>query len=153
MEETVKLNQAAAIIAISALALTACSGGDDDNKADDNKSAKAADAGIVSPADLTELPKLKQEKGIVADVEMENCDVDKGKVRANGTAKNTANKARDLVVAVSWAATTGGDVVAREVAELKNVAPGKAEKWSVDSSLNSADGIQCVLTATAGELK
>lgn len=108
--------------------------------------------GIISPPKLTSVPDLKKPAGIVKDATMADCSQAKGPVKANGTVKNSASSAQDLVVVVSWIVPQGSDVVARGVAVIKDAKPGSEHDWSVTSDVKVDQQVQCVLSARRGAL-
>lgn len=145
------------VIAVALLVVAAgCSGSDDGLKPDPSASSSpsgSASTGIISPQ-LPDIPAFRgKPKGIIKDVKVESCDTEQGTVKASGTATNTGNGAQDIVVVISWAATTTSDVVARGVTKLEKVGAGKTVDWTVEAELKSDVAVACVPTALRGKLK
>lgn len=155
-----KLAPLATLALVTALALTGCSGGSDDADTDagtpdasGSPSSSATEGQILSPEDLPEVPEFDNEaRGVFSDVQVEDCSVGPGEVEANGTAENTGNFARDIVVVMNWAVTATGDVVARGVATLEDLEPGESADWEVSGEFDVDEPVGCVPTALAGQL-
>lgn len=135
------------------LSLVGCSGskGATTPGTDQPAAAPKASTGVVSPK-LTKVPDLKGSQGVVKDAKLTGCSTEPGDVEAKGTVVNSAAKARDIVIVVSWVTPTS-DVVARGVTALKAVEPGQTSDWSATSKLKFNGGAQCVMTVNAGTLK
>jgi len=148
----VKLTAVAASAIISAVAVAGCSGDDDKGEGKPLES-DVTTTRIISPPDLTEPPKLKKARGIIADTTMDDCSTEPGDVEASGVVTNSAKKPRDIAVVVSWTSGSGGDVVGRGVATFTKVPPGAEQKWSLTTVAAGEGVLQCVLSAQAGVLK
>lgn len=155
-----KTAPAALLALVVVLGLGACSG-DSEPDAKPAPSAPAtegaeagADAGVISPANLPADPKFSNKaQGVIKDVSMKKCDTGPGKVTASGTATNSGDFARDVVVTVSWTVGSTGDVVAKAVGAVRDLAPGESGDWSVDAEVPGSDAASCVTLAQAGQLK
>ncbi|CUR54167.1 exported hypothetical protein [metagenome] len=151
-----RIGFAATIVAL--LATTACSGGEESpgstpTTPPPSASAEGGGVGGISPK-LPKLPKFRGEPdGVIADVTVEDCDTEPGAVSANGTATNSAKKARDLVVVMSWAVPSTGDVRARSVSVLDDVPAGDSLAWTAHADLAKGDHVACVATAWRGRVR
>jgi hypothetical protein len=127
------------------LALTACA---------DPASSRAQGADVAPAADLAEVPTFAVgPTGVAADVTPDDCQSAVGPVTASGTASNSGKFARDLVVVVTWVVPGATSVpVARELAEIDDVAPGARSPWSVTGDVPPGPAVACVVTAYAGQL-
>jgi hypothetical protein len=133
---------------VMAATLTGCSGDDGDKTpdADASKSpsqSESVDPDKVSPTDLPKIPVLKKEQGgAIKDLELGDCDTDKGEQVVSGTLTSSAGKPADFLVTVSW--TTGsGDVMGRGFKLVKGLAPGESVDFDIEAQV--ADGAtQCV---------
>lgn len=144
-----QLDRWVAMAAVGTLALSACSG--DDGAASADKAGEGiVGSGVITPSDLPDAPRLKRERGVIADTAIEECSTGPGVLEARGKVTNSAAAKRDLVVVVSWATSTS-DVVARGVATMKDVRPGETSSWSVRAE-SDLDGLTCVPSAVAGRL-
>lgn len=115
--------------------------------------AEQATSGVITPADVPDIPRFDgRSRGVIGDVEVETCDTEPGAVRAAGTATNSAEVVRDVVVVISWTVGETGDVVARGVASLDDLAPGRSATWGVEASVPGAEAATCVTTALAGRV-
>lgn len=149
-----------ALIGVLLLTLGACSG-DSEPDAEPAPIAEAtgeaeaqADEGVISPANLPADPEFRNKaQGVIKDVSMEKCDTGPGKVTASGTATNSGDSARDVVVTVSWTVGSTGDVVAKATGAVRDLAPGESGEWSVDAEVPGSDAASCVTLAQAGQLK
>ncbi|MGD9957805.1 hypothetical protein [Nocardioides sp.] len=144
------------IVAVALLVSTAACSGDDDPKGDKSPSASptAASSGVITPTKLPDIPKFDgKNQGIIKDVVVDSCDTDPGTVKAAGTVTNSAKQSKDIVVVMGWAATTGGDLVARGVATLKDVPSGETVDWDVEADLKFDGAVGCVPTAWRGTLR
>lgn len=116
--------------------------------------ATAAAEGVISPADLPADPRFgARTQGVIKDVTVEQCDTEPGDVTASGTATNSGTVARDMVVTVSWTVGATGDVVAKAIATVDDLAPGDTADWDVEATVPGSTTAACVPTALAGQLK
>ncbi len=149
-------------VVMTVVALSACSddGGDaappespassTDGAADD----EAAADGVISPVDLPAVPVFRgASRGVIGDVVVDACATGPGEVAASGTATNSARERRDVVVSVSWTVGETGDVVARAVAEVADLAPGDTGEWDVEATVPGRSAAACVPAAYAGRLR
>lgn len=150
---------AAALVAtVLAVSLTACTGlggttpeaPGDQPAGEQSEQAEAGKTGVISPR-LQQVPKLADSVGVVKDAKLAACSTEQGKVVADGTVTNSADKTRDIVVVVSWVTPTS-DVVARGVTEVKDLKAGKSADWRANSTLKYEGSASCVMTVTAGKL-
>lgn len=152
-----RLSSRTGVALAASLALLALSGCTDGGDSEPSPSVPASAAGDpTQPAEqaspLPVPPKLTNSAGIAKDVAIVECPTTEGKVSAKGTAKNSAKKAKDLVVIVIWLKNDSGDPLGSGIATLKDVKPGKSKDWTVDTTL-VAQADRCVLNATAGSIK
>lgn len=89
--------------------------------------------------------------GILADVTTESCPTGKGDVEANGTALNSNDKARDILISVVWLKKNSGDSVAINYVALKEVPAGETVEWSVPATLNKK-AARCVVAAKSNKV-
>ena len=136
-----------------------CSGSDDGPKPEPSASSSPAETptsastGIISPQ-LPDIPEFRgKPKGVIKDVTVTSCDTEQGTVKATGTATNSDKDRQDIVVVISWAATTTSDVVARGVTKLEGVGADEKVDWTVEAELKSDVAVACVPTALRGTLK
>lgn len=144
-----------AAAAATGLVLAGCTPSSGDSSADASASVPApttqASQGVISPV-LPPVPELQDAQGIRSSVTLEQCALAAGPVTANGQASNTTGSAADLVIVIDWT-TASSDVVARGVAELKEVAPGATVPWSTTAQLDYQGAVNCIPSAQAGKLK
>lgn len=120
-----------------------------------SESAQAsASIGVLSPADLPpEPPFVHTPRGVIDDVTVDACDTGPGRVAAQGTATNSAKGSRDVVISISWALPGTGDVLARAIVELRDLAPGARSPWQVRSEIAGDQAASCVPKALSGKLQ
>lgn len=146
------------LVAVVTLGLGGCSG-DPEPRAQDTASVTptpvaAATDGVISPKGLPADPVFRNEaQGVIDDVEVESCDTEPGAVTASGTATNSGDFARDVVVVMSWTAGATGDVVAKAVATVEDLAPGESAEWDLKTTVPGSTTTACVPSALAGQLK
>lgn len=150
-----RLTAVTALSLCGALALGACSG--DDEKADGGKekstpsSQPSVDPSKVSPTDLPEAPELARAEGAVADVAFSECAAEAGKQEVTATVTNSAKKARDYVVTVSWINATS-DVLARDVAVVESLGAGAEKKVNLAADVPE-QAEQCTFHVQRGTLR
>ncbi|MFS3129659.1 hypothetical protein ACLM5J_14765 [Nocardioides sp. Bht2] len=150
-----RLTAVTAVALCGLLALGACSGNDDKGESGKEKSTPTAqpsvDPGKVSPTDLPDVPELAKPEGAVADVSFGPCVAEPGRQEVAATVTNSAKKARDYVVTVSWINATS-DVLARDVAVVKALAAGAEKKVTLSAEVpKQAD--QCTFHVQRGALR
>lgn len=106
--------------------------------AEPTPSPASVDPSRVSPTELPEVPDLSDGTGAIADASFGPCGVTAGEQRVTGTVTNSTTEAVRYVVTVSWVNGTS-DVLARGVAQLKNVAPGAEKEFKVAAQV--PDGV------------
>lgn len=138
-----------ALMVATALSLSSCS-----SQPDPQPSPSVADSGVdtasVSPEDLPEIPQLDDAEGIVADTEMAQCSTT-SPLTADGTVTNSATDAADVVVVVNWT-NDRGDVMARGVVTIEDIAGGESVDWAVDGEGVDAGDLTCTLNVRRGTL-
>lgn len=147
---------AASIVLALALVLGACSD-DPEPSSEPSTTAPAtttaATEGVISP-ELPDDPEFTNDsQGVIKDVEVTSCDTAPGDVTASGTATNSGKSARDLVVTISWTVGSTGDVVAKGIATIDDLAPGDSADWDMKATVPGSTTTACVPTALAGQLK
>ncbi len=148
-----------ALLLVLGLGAAGCSGDDPDPSAEPTTASEvgaepAASDGVITPADVPVIPAFaKTPKGVIGDVVVDSCDTEAGDVAASGTATNSAESARDVVVVVSWTVGDTGDVVARGIATLNELGAGESADWRLDATVPGADTAACVPMALAGRLE
>lgn len=150
-----RLTAVAAVALSGALALGACSGDDEKGESGREKSTPAAQPSVdpskVSPTDLPDVPELATPEGAVADVAFGPCVAEAGKQEVSATVTNSAKKARDYVVTVSWINATS-DVLARDVAVVNALAVGAEKKVSLSADVPK-QAEQCTFHVQRGSLR
>lgn len=154
-----------ALAASFALALVLALGACSDDTPDAASPATASDTeagsqetpatdGVISPVDLPADPTFSNKaQGVIRDVAVKECTTGPGAVTASGTATNSGDFKRDVVVTVSWTVGSTGDVVAKAVGAVRNLKPGESGDWSVDADVPGDLAASCVTLAQAGQLK
>lgn len=144
-------------LALAAGVLGGCSDDDSEPAATPSSTAPVetpATDGVISPVDLPAEPVFANKtQGVIADVDVATCDTEPGKVTASGTATNSGDFTRDIVVVISWTVGSTGDVVAKGIAEVQDLEPGDSADWDVASTVPGSATAACVPTALAGQLK
>ncbi|MCH1864898.1 hypothetical protein [Nocardioides sp. CFH 31398] len=141
-----------ALVAVLALAATAgCSGDEPQAEPDQESSSSAAvDPARVSPADLPEIPEVRDPVGAVGDLTLGECGTGPGEVSVSGEVTSSAEIRRDVVVVVSWTNDTS-DVLGRGVAVVEDLEPGETAEVSLDAEV--AEGAtRCVPNVRRGVL-
>lgn len=156
-----RLVAAAAVLGL-ALGLAGCSGADDpaDEPSADGTSQAAGEesdaAGEDEPSDEPSSTQVEPSMGddfdgILADVTTESCPTDKGDVEASGTALNSKDDARDILISVVWLKKNSGDSVAINYVALKDVPAGETVEWAVPATL-SRKAARCVVAAKSNQV-
>ncbi|MDO5503593.1 MAG: hypothetical protein Q4G67_10510 [Actinomycetia bacterium] len=84
--------------------------------------------------------------GIRDDVDLEDCTREAGDVVARGSVTNSADEARDVVVAVIWVAQDSGSSEGLKVFTVPNMAAGATEEFELTTTLAN-EARRCVLNA------
>lgn len=139
--------------AVMMLSLAACSqDGDPGASADPSKPAgsEATTTSTTEPPPSTQVIEDMGDdfRGILADVDMQDCSLEKGTGAAGGTVTNSDKDAADISIAVIWLKKDSGDSVAIGEWTAKDVAPGETVEWSIEKKLKS-NAARCVLNARA----
>lgn len=131
------------------LGLTACGGDSEEPQVP----ASSAPAEQEEPTgEIQDVPVLKQGwDGIRADVTVDECPTAQGDVTAGGTVENSAKKARDIVIVISWNAPDSTDPLLQLSVTKKKVPAGETVQWSASGAL-PADAGQCIVLARSGKL-
>lgn len=106
--------------------------------AEPTPSAVSVDPSRVSPTELPEVPDLTDGTGAIADASFGPCAVTAGRQQVTGMVTNSTTEVVRYVVTVSWVNGTS-DVLARGVAQLKNVAAGAQKEFKVSAEV--PDGV------------
>ncbi|MGN6696349.1 MAG: hypothetical protein ACTHN0_19380 [Aquihabitans sp.] len=128
------------------LLLGACSSGDPADVAKTTTTAPAA------APERGEIPELEDARGAYRSLDVSSCERGPGAVDASGTFTNESKKRRDVVVVVSWVSPKGNGVLARDVAVLQDLGPGKSAGWKVAGRVRSKTKATCAFTVTSGTL-
>lgn len=147
-------------VVVLGVALVGCSssGEEPDAAAPHGAQGSSAPAGggsappaTTSPADLPGVPALRQERGIVDQLQIDACPTRAGRRRVTGEVTNAGRHPRDLVVVVNWT-NDAYDVLARGVAVVEDVAPGATRTWRLGADVEG-DVTTCTPSARAGQLR
>lgn len=142
---------AAAIMAVCAgMGLTACGGDEEPSAASPSASVPAEEA---PTGEIQDVPVLREDwEGIRADVTVDECPTAAGDVTALGTVVNSAKKARDIVIVISWNAPETTDPLLQLSVTEEGVPAGETVDWSASGEL-PADAGQCIVLARSGALE
>lgn len=115
---------------VAALALTGliagCTG--------EAEEAAPVQTGTIAPGDLATIPSLDNAVGAREDVTFGGCSTDTGEAAVSAVVTNSADQARDYVIAVSWTTDTS-DVLARAVGAVSEVAPGASAEVTITAQV------------------
>jgi hypothetical protein len=132
------------------MCLAACGGGDEE--ASTVSPSASVPVEETPSGEIQDVPVLKENwEGIRADVTVDECPTDAGDVTAQGTVVNSAKKARDIVIVISWNAPDSTDPLLQLSVTKKGVPAGETVDWSASGEL-PADAGQCIVLARSGEL-
>ncbi|MHA7861938.1 hypothetical protein ACX1DX_11255 [Tessaracoccus sp. Y36] len=111
-------------------------------------STPAVEPSPIAHGEREEIPALgAEEAGIASDVKLEECGLEAGPVKASGTVTNTADEARDLVVAVIWLGKDGsGSSLSVKVFQEGAVPAGETLDFTLETEIPDAAS-RCVLNA------
>ncbi|GAA4887902.1 hypothetical protein GCM10025789_00030 [Tessaracoccus lubricantis] len=156
-----------AAVALSGLILTGCTGTGEQSPSPDtptgSTSATGTEAPSVEPTESSTpavepspiahgeretIPTLgAEEAGIASDVDLKECGLEAGAVSATGTVTNSADEARDVVVAVIWLGKDGsGSSLSVKVFQEAGVPAGESRDFTLETEI-PADASRCVLNA------
>lgn len=136
------------------LALAGCSGddeGDEGGAGPETPSGSAeatasgsATAPAISPADLEDLPEVRQSTGAVKDItwDQTTCSTSPGEQTTGGTLTNPTDARTGYLVSISWT-TDGGDTLARGFQVVRGARPGDEVEWEVTAEVPEG-ATQCV---------
>ena len=161
-------NRAWHVIAALAVlgAMGACTASTDPSAASDSGGEEAAPAsptvgftpdapstdGETPAGEIEQVPALVDGwDGIVADVSVDSCPTEAGRVTAEGTVVNSADDDRDIAIVISWNAPDSTDSLMQLAVTEKGVPSGETVTCSASGDL-PADAGQCVVLARAGTL-
>lgn len=146
------------------LAMSGCSGDDDNGDEDARTGDEASDtaspdasetptAVTTSPPDLEPLPTVGRSEGAIADLEFDlsTCETGAGEQTFSGTLTNPTKKATGYLVAISWTNGTS-DTLGRGVAIVRGAKPGVETDWEVTAEVPEG-ATQCVPYAERGVIK
>ncbi len=142
---------ALAFAAVLLLAVTGCSNDDKAGTDPDKKPTSTESTGVISAADLPDVPELARAEGAAADAVVGKCSLDPGRQTVRGTIENLAKRRQDFVIAMNWT-NADFDVLGRGVAVVRNLAPGKSAKWKVTGTVVEG-ATSCVPNIRRGRLK
>lgn len=108
--------------------------------------------GETPAGEIEQVPALSDGwEGIVADVSVDSCPTEAGRVTAEGTVINSADDDRDIAIVISWNAPDSTDSLMQLAVIEERVPPGATVTWSASGDL-PADAGQCVVLARSGTL-
>lgn len=140
--------RAAAVAVVTCGLLTACTGGDGDEKEPTAQETQQT----TSPQDLPEVPQIEDFEGALKDVTLGACPTEQGANTVEGSVENSTDEEQDYVITISWI-TSRSDVVARGVATIEDLGAGDSEDWTIEGSpIAEAGRYTCTTQVQRGEL-
>lgn len=138
-----------ALVGVIALA-GACSDDEEAGGASMSLGDQRATAAVAT-VKMTELtmPELTDPIGVVDDIVIEECQLEKGAVRAAGTAVNSGDGESDIAITIIWMLNNSDDPISLASTTLEDVPAGDEVAWSVETDIERA-AERCVINARRG---